>query len=296
MKIVILGSGVVGVTSAWYLARAGHEVTVLDRQPAAGMETSFANAGQVSPGYSAPWAAPGLLVKAVKWLMMHHRPLVLWPMTDPRLWSWAIRLLANCTEEAYRTNKGRMVRIAEYSRDCAEANCAPRPGIAYDHREQGTLQLFRTQKQLDHVGDDTTVLDEYGVPYEVLDAAGCVARRAGARAGARHVRGRPPAAGRRDRRRACVHPTARGDCAAQAGVAFRYGVDDHARCGRGRPDRRRRDRRRGALPPTPTSSRWAASRPLLLRAARHPPADLSRERLLDHRCRSPTRRWRPSRR
>ncbi|MCW3476177.1 D-amino acid dehydrogenase [Limobrevibacterium gyesilva] len=174
MKVVVLGSGVVGVTSAYYLARAGHEVVVVDRQPAAGLETSFANAGQVSPGYSAPWAAPGIPVKAVKWLMMKHRPLVLWPKPDGQLWNWLVRMLANCTEEAYRRNKGRMVRVAEYSRDCLR-DLRRETGIEYEHREQGTLQLFRTQKQLDHVGDDTTVLDEYGVPYSVLDVAGCIA-------------------------------------------------------------------------------------------------------------------------
>ena len=85
MKVLILGSGVVGVTSAYYLARAGHEVVVIDRQPEPGMETSFANAGQVSPGYSAPWAAPGIPVKAMKWLMMKYSPLVLRPMLEPRL-------------------------------------------------------------------------------------------------------------------------------------------------------------------------------------------------------------------
>lgn len=86
MKIIVLGSGVVGVTSAWYLAQAGHEVTVVDRQPEAGLETSFANAGQVSPGYSSPWAGPGVPFKAVKWLMMKYRPFVFWPMPDPHLW------------------------------------------------------------------------------------------------------------------------------------------------------------------------------------------------------------------
>src|ERR1700733_13350234 len=115
MRIIILGSGVVGVSTAYYLAKAGHEVTVLDRQPQPGMETSFANAGQVSPGYSAPWAAPGIPIKALKWLMMHHRPLVVWPVLDPRLYVWIARMLANCTEEAYARNKGRMVRLAEYS-------------------------------------------------------------------------------------------------------------------------------------------------------------------------------------
>jgi D-amino-acid dehydrogenase len=173
MKILVLGAGVVGVASAYYLARAGHEVTVIDRQPAAGLETSFANAGQVSPGYSSPWAAPGIPVKALKWLLMKHRPLVIWPAPDPALWRWGISMLANCTQTAYARNKARMVRLAEYSRDCL-IDLRHETGIAYDDRQRGTLQLFRTQKQLDHIGADTDVLKQYGVPYEVLDAAGCV--------------------------------------------------------------------------------------------------------------------------
>jgi D-amino-acid dehydrogenase len=173
MKVLVLGSGVVGVTSAWYLSRAGHEVTVLDRQAAPGMETSFANAGQVSPGYSAPWAGPGIPVKALKWLMMRHRPLVLWPQLDQGLYRWLGRMLANCTEAAYGVNKARMVRLAEYSRDSLR-DLRAETGIEYDQRMKGTLQLFRTQKQLDAVGADTQVLDGFGVPYEVLDPAGCI--------------------------------------------------------------------------------------------------------------------------
>ena len=173
MRVLVLGSGVVGVTSAWYLAKAGHEVTVLDRQPAAGMETSFANAGQVSPGYSAPWAGPGVPIKALKWLMMRHRPFVLWPQLDHGLYRWLGQMLANCTEAAYGTNKSRMVRLAEYSRDVLR-DLRAETGIAYDERSKGTLQLFRTQKQLDAVGGDTAVLDAYHVPYEVLDPAGCI--------------------------------------------------------------------------------------------------------------------------
>ena len=174
MKVLVLGGGVVGVTSAWYLAGAGHEVTLLDRQPATGLETSFANAGQVSPGYSAPWAGPGVPLKAVRWMLMRHRPFVMWPRADPHLLSWLRLMLANCTEAAYHVNKGRMVRLAEYSRDCLR-DLRDETHIAYDDRQAGTLQVFRTQKQLDHVGDDTAVLDEGGVPYELLDAAGCVA-------------------------------------------------------------------------------------------------------------------------
>ena len=175
MKIIVLGSGVVGVTSAWYLAQAGHEVTVADRQPAAGMETSFANAGQVSPGMSAPWAGPDTPKKAVLWLMMKHRPLVFWPMADPALIRWVSRFLANCNAPAYARNKGRMVRLAEYSRDRLR-DLRHVTGIGYDDRQQGTLQLFRTQAQADHVGDDTAVLDRFNVPYEILDRAGAIAR------------------------------------------------------------------------------------------------------------------------
>ncbi|MFT8246703.1 D-amino acid dehydrogenase [Roseomonas sp. BN140053] len=173
MKVLILGSGVVGTTAAYYLAKSGHEVEVVDRQPASGMETSFANAGQVSPGYSAPWAGPGIPLKALRWLLMRYRPFVIWPRPDTQLAWWLAQMLANCTEDAYHTNKARMVRLAEYSRD-ALRDLRAETGIRYDDRQRGTLQLFRTQKQLDHVGGDTAVLDEYGVPYEVLDPQGCI--------------------------------------------------------------------------------------------------------------------------
>lgn len=173
MKVLILGAGVVGVSSAYYLAKAGHQVEVLDRQAATGMETSFANAGQVSPGYSAPWAAPGIPTKALRWLLMQNRPLVMWPTLEPRLYGWLAQMLANCTEDAYRRNKGRMVRLAEYSRDVLRT-LRGETGITYDDRQKGTLQLFRARKQLDHIGGDIAVLDEYCVAYEVLDAAGCI--------------------------------------------------------------------------------------------------------------------------
>jgi D-amino-acid dehydrogenase len=174
VKIIVLGSGVIGTTSAYYLAKAGHEVTVIDRQPAAGMETSFANAGEVSPGYAAPWAGPGVPMKAVKWLLMQHSPLVVRPALDPQMWRWMFQMLANCNQKSYETNKGRMVRLAEYSRDCLVQLRAD-TGIAYDERSKGTLQLFRTQKQLDGSAADIAVLDRYKVPYSVLDPKGCEA-------------------------------------------------------------------------------------------------------------------------
>ncbi len=178
MKVLVLGAGVIGVTSAYYLSKAGHDVVVLDRQPGPALETSFANAGEISPGYSSPWAGPGIPVKAIKWLLMPDGPLVIRPMLDPRMWLWGLRLLANCTEKAYAINKGRMVRLAEYSRD-KMIELRAETGIAYDGRQQGTLQLFRAQKQLDHAADDIAVLEQYGVPYEVLDRAGCVAAEPG---------------------------------------------------------------------------------------------------------------------
>ena len=171
MKILILGSGVIGTTSAYYLARAGHEVTVIERQSAPAMETSFANAGEVSPGYSSPWAGPGVPAKAIPWMLMHHSPLVIWPLLDLAMWRWGAMMLRNCTEARYRINKGRMVRLAEYSRDCLAA-LRRETGISYDERMQGTVQLFRTQKQLDGIGKDVDILRAYNVPFEVLDRDG----------------------------------------------------------------------------------------------------------------------------
>ncbi len=171
MKVLVLGGGVIGVSAAYYLARAGHEVEVVDRQPGPALETSFANAGEVSPGYSAPWAGPGVPVKAIKWMLMTHSPLVIWPLLDPAMWRWGAQMLANCTAKAYAVNKSRMVPIAEYSRDCLKALRAE-TAIGYDDRAQGTLQLFRTQKQLDGIGGDVAVLRQYGVPFEVLDREG----------------------------------------------------------------------------------------------------------------------------
>ncbi len=172
MRVLVLGSGVVGVTSAYYLARAGFEVTVVDRQPGPGMETSFANAGQVSPGYSAPWAAPGIPLKAAKWLFQRHAPLSIRP--DGSLWQlqWVAKMLRNCTAERYAVNKSRMVRLAEYSRDCLRELRAD-TAIDYEQRTQGTLQIFRTQQQLEAAGKDIAVLAECGVPYELLDRDGC---------------------------------------------------------------------------------------------------------------------------
>jgi D-amino-acid dehydrogenase len=168
-----MGAGVVGVTTAYYLASSGHEVTVVDRQAEPALETSFANAGEVSPGYASPWAGPGVPVKAIKWLLMKHGPLVIRPRLDPAMFAWLIKMLRNCTSARYAVNKSRMIPLAEYSRDCLRA-LRTETAIKYDERSRGTLQLFRAQAQLDHTADDIAVLKQYGVPYEILDRDGCV--------------------------------------------------------------------------------------------------------------------------
>ncbi|MFQ1061471.1 D-amino acid dehydrogenase [Bordetella trematum] len=171
MNIIVLGSGVIGTTTAYYLARQGAQVTVVDRQAGPADETSYANAGQVSPGYSTPWAAPGIPTKALKWLFQKHAPLAL--RVDGSLWQWRwmAAMLANCTTGRYAVNKERMLRLAEYSRDCLRG-LRDDTGIQYEQRTQGTLQLFRTDDQLEAARRDIAVLEEVGVPYELLDRAG----------------------------------------------------------------------------------------------------------------------------
>lgn len=170
MHVIVLGSGVVGTTTAYYLARQGAKVTVIDRQASPAAETSYANAGQVSPGYSTPWAAPGIPLKALKWLFQKHAPLAIRPDGTLYQWRWLAAMLANCSAGRYAVNKERMLRLAEYSRDCLRELRAD-TGIQYEQRTLGTLQLFRTAAQLEAAGRDIEVLQECGVPYELLDAS-----------------------------------------------------------------------------------------------------------------------------
>ena len=171
MKVMVLGGGVIGVTTAWALARQGAEVTLIERQADVAQETSFANAGQVSPGYSTPWAAPGIPLKALRWLFQQHAPLAVRPDGTLFQWRWMAAMLANCSADRYAVNKERMMRLSEYSRDCLRAWRAE-TGVAYDQRSGGTLQLFRSQAQLDAAARDVAVLQECGVPFELLAAAG----------------------------------------------------------------------------------------------------------------------------
>jgi len=167
MKVAVLGGGVIGVCAAYQLARAGAEVVVIERRSGPALETSFANAGQVSPGYSTPWAAPGIPLKALKWMFQRHAPLRIRPdgSLDQLRWLW--RMLAQCSGANYAINKQRMMRLAEYSRDVLRA-LREEAGLSYEQRSLGTLQLFRSQAQLDAATRDVAVLEELGVPFELL--------------------------------------------------------------------------------------------------------------------------------
>jgi D-amino-acid dehydrogenase len=223
MRVVVLGSGVIGVTTAYYLAQAGHEVTVLDRQSGPAMETSFANAGQISPGYATPWAAPGIPLKAMKWMLQRHAPLSISPDGTMFQLKWMWQMLRQCNAESYAVNKERLVRLAEYSRDCFKALRAS-TGIEYEGRQQGTIQLFRTQQQLDHAGADIEVLKETGVPYELLTGAELLKAEPGLAASAHKLTGglRLP----NDETGDCQLFTTRLHALAEAlGVKFRYNMD-----------------------------------------------------------------------
>lgn len=221
MRILVLGSGVVGVTSAWYLRQAGHDVVVVDRQPGAALETSFANAGQVSPGYASPWPAPGIPAKAIGWLLSRHAPLAIRPTADPAQYSWLWQMLRNCTSARYAVSKARMVRLAEYSRDSLD-ELRRELGLDYEQRTLGTTQLFRTREQLDAAARDITVLEQYGVRYELLDADAIIrvepalAKVRDSLAGALRLPG--------DETGDChLFTTRLAELARQQGVEFRYG-------------------------------------------------------------------------
>ena len=178
MKVVVLGSGVVGLTSAWYLNQAGYQVTVIDRQDRSAEETSFANAGQISYGYSSPWAAPGIPTKAIKWLFEQHAPLKIQPTLNPELVSWASKMLLNCQLDRYKINKSRMLTVANRSRECL-AQLNKTYDLDYQGRRQGTLQIFRKPSQLQAVEKDIALLEESGTRYQLMDKAACLAQEPG---------------------------------------------------------------------------------------------------------------------
>jgi D-amino-acid dehydrogenase len=169
MRVMVLGAGVIGTSCAYYLARAGHEVVVVDRQRGPALETSFANAGGICPGFAGPWAAPGLPLKIARWLFTRDAPVVLRPRLDPYQWRWLARFLRNCSAKRFARNKVRMQRIAHYSKACL-TELITDTGIAFDHGEGGVLQLFRTEEELAGAEKSARVLAEFGIAHRVIDA------------------------------------------------------------------------------------------------------------------------------
>jgi len=168
MKVIVIGAGVVGVASAWYLAADGHEVTVLDRAAGPAMETSFGNAGGVCPGFAGPWAAPGMPLKALRWMGRAHAPLKLRLRADPAQWRWLAGFLRNCTAARFAANKARMQRMAHYSRACLEA-LRTETGIAYDHATDGVLQAFHTEGEMAGGRRAAAVLAGLGIAHRLVD-------------------------------------------------------------------------------------------------------------------------------
>ncbi|MFL9927059.1 D-amino acid dehydrogenase [Herbaspirillum lusitanum] len=178
MRIIVLGAGIVGVTTAYFLQQKGYEVTVVERQPQVAAETSVGNAGHVCPSYATPWAAPGMPGKSLKWSLQSwfgiESALRFTPRMDSHQWGWLKQFLAQCTPERYAVNKARMGRLARYSHTQLK-QIRERLNIQYEQTTGGNLQLFRTQEGLDNASLSTKVLAEAGVAFELLDADGCVA-------------------------------------------------------------------------------------------------------------------------
>jgi D-amino-acid dehydrogenase len=171
MHVIVVGAGIIGVTTAYYLRRHGLDVTVVERCAGAAQETSFANAGVIAPAYVAPWSQPGMPGKILSYLFKPEAPVIFRPRLDWSLWRWLLRWYSECSLERYLRNKARMQRLARYSRNELH-RVRERYAIDYE-QAQGYLQLFRTEQEIARTAPARTMLKEAGVPHELLDAAQC---------------------------------------------------------------------------------------------------------------------------
>lgn len=169
MHIIVVGAGVVGVTTAWYLRNEGHEVTVIERDKGPARQTSFGNAGGVCPSFAGPWAAPGMPLKALRWMFQASAPLLLRPKLDPAQWRWLWQFMLNCSSQRFAENKARMQEMAHYSLRCLQALRAE-TGIDYDHGEKGVLQVFATADELAGGERAAAVLDSLDIPHKLVNA------------------------------------------------------------------------------------------------------------------------------
>jgi D-amino-acid dehydrogenase len=174
MRVLVLGSGLIGTASAWYLAKAGHAVTVVDRQAAAGLETSFANGGQISVSHAEPWANPGAVRKILRWLGREDAPLLFRLRADPAQWAWGLRFLVECLPARTRDNMGQLVRLGLYSRAALQALRAE-TGIRYDHLERGILHFYTDVAEFEQACAAAGLMREFGLERRVCTADECVA-------------------------------------------------------------------------------------------------------------------------
>jgi D-amino-acid dehydrogenase len=174
MKVVVLGAGVVGTASAWYLAKAGHEVTVLERRPEAGLETSFANGGQISVSHAEPWANPSAPFKVLKWLMREDAPLLFRLRADIAQWEWGLRFLVECLPGRTHDNIVQILAMASYARSELQSLRAE-TGIQYDQLTRGILHVYTEQKEFDVAISAASLMREYGCDRQVKTREECLA-------------------------------------------------------------------------------------------------------------------------
>ena len=173
MKIIVLGAGVVGTTSAWYLARAGHEVAVIDRQPVAGNETSFANGGQISVSHAEPWANPHVLPQVLRWLGREEAPLLWRWRADPAQLAWGLRFLRECLPGRTRRNIAAIVTLALYSRRCLQA-LRHELGLEYDQLQRGILHIYTQHREFTAAVAAARVMREFGLDRQTVDVERCL--------------------------------------------------------------------------------------------------------------------------
>ncbi len=174
MKVIVLGAGVVGTTAAWYLCKAGHQVTVIERQHAAGLETSFANGGQISVSHAEPWAHPGAPLKVLKWMFREDAPLLFRLRADLRQWQWCLEFLRECTASRTRHNIIQMVNLGLYSRGLLQALRAE-TGIEYDHLERGILHFYTSPAEFEAAQAPAKIMREFGCELDMKTPEECVA-------------------------------------------------------------------------------------------------------------------------
>jgi D-amino-acid dehydrogenase len=174
LRVAVLGAGVVGVTSAWCLARAGHEVTLVDRQPEAARETSFANGGQISAGHAEPWAKPSVVPKVLRWLGREDAPLLFRPRADARQWLWGLRFALECLPGRFERNTRLLGGLAGYSRDCLAA-LREEAQISYHRVDKGILHFCDTQADFDALAKHAIRMRRLGIRREVKSASECLA-------------------------------------------------------------------------------------------------------------------------